>query len=179
MIESVYGVSDNLDPLAGVRSVVADCKEQLGDRQPGAGLFFTSCMEADYTKMLAEIHGAFPDIELIGCTTDGEITPARGFTEDSSALILLISENIGFASAIAENISQDAEDSVSEAYQQAKVELGTKPSMALVFPDGLSTMYVPIDAVLRSAIGDSFPIFGGSAGDRNRSEYCHGPQTVW
>ena len=37
--------------------------------------------------------------------------------------------------------------------------------MALVFPDGMSTMFVPIDAVLRMAIGDSLPIFGGSAGD--------------
>lgn len=165
MIESVYSVSDNLDPLAGVRSVVSDCKAQLNGRIPSAGLFFTSCMEADYAEMLAEIHGVFPHIELIGCTTDGEITPARGFTEDSSALILLISEDIGFASEIAENISKDAERSVSDAYQQAKAKLGAKPSTALVFPDGMSTMFVPIDAVLRSAIGDSFPIFGGSAGD--------------
>ena len=165
MIESVYSVSDNLDPLAGVRSVVSDCKAQLGGRIPSAGLFFTSCMEADYADMLAEIHDAFPNIELIGCTTDGEITPARGFTEDSSALILLISEDIGFAAEIAENISKDAESSVSDAYQQAKAKLGGKPSTALVFPDGMSTMSVPIDAVLRSAIGESFPIFGGSAGD--------------
>ena len=70
-----------------------------------------------------------------------------------------------FAAAVAENISKDAEDSVSKAYHLAKAQLDTKPSMALVFPDGLSTMFVPVDAVLRSVITDSLPIFGGSAGD--------------
>jgi hypothetical protein len=165
MIESVYSVSDNLDPLAGVRSVVADCRAQLGGRCPSAGLFFTSCMEADYEQMLAEIHGAFPDIELIGCTTDGEITPERGFTEDSSALLLLVSEDIGFAAAVAENISGKAKEATARAYQQAKSRLGQEPAMALVLPDGMSTMFIPIDAILRSEMGDGLPIFGGSAGD--------------
>ena len=165
MIESVYSVSDDLDPLAGVRSVVADCRAQLGGRCPSAGLFFTSCMEADYEQMLAEIHGAFPDIELIGCTTDGEITPERGFTEDSSALLLLVSEDIGFAAAVAENISGKAKEATARAYQQAKSRLGQEPAMALVLPDGMSTMFIPIDAILRSEMGDGLPIFGGSAGD--------------
>lgn len=165
MIESVYSVSDDLDPLAGVRSVVADCSEQLGGSRPSAGLFFTSCMEADYEQMLAEIHRAFPGIELIGCTTDGEITPERGFTEDSSALLLLVSEDIHFAAAVAENISSNAQDSTAQAYQQAKTKLGQDPAMALVLPDGMSTMHVPIDAILRSEMGNGLPIFGGSAGD--------------
>jgi len=165
MIETVYGVSDSLDPLAGVRHVVADCKEQLGDRRPGAGLFFTSCMEADYAQMLAEIHDVFPDIELIGCTTDGEITPARGFTEDSSALILLISEDIGFAAAVAENLSADPEPLLRKAYEKALSKLGKEPSAVFLLPDGLTTMDLSLDTILQSAMGDSLPIFGGLAGD--------------
>ena len=165
MLESVYSVSDDLDPLAGVRSVVADCRDQLGARRAAAGLFFTSCLEADYGQMLAVIAEAFPDIELIGCTTDGEITPQRGFTEDSSALLLLISDEISFAAAVAENISESTEYSISEAYRLAKTKLGLEPTMALVLPDGMSTMNVPIDACLRSGMSESLPIFGGSAGD--------------
>ena len=165
MLETVYSVSDNLDPLAGVRSVVADCKEQLDGRRPSAGLFFTSCMEADYAQMLAEIHGAFPDIELIGCTTDGEITPERGFTEDSSALILLISEDIGFAAAVAEKISTDPEATVRKAYEQALKNLGRKPAAVFLLPDGLTTMDLSLDSIFQSAMGDALPIFGGLAGD--------------
>ncbi|MGI9536684.1 MAG: FIST signal transduction protein, partial [Desulfocapsaceae bacterium] len=102
---------------------------------------------------------------LIGCTTDGEITAQRGFTEDSSALLLLISDDITFAAAVAENISHNAKNSIAETYRQAKAKLALDPTLALVLPDGLSTMNVPIDAHLRSGIGDSLPIFGGSAGD--------------
>ena len=165
MLESVYSVSDNLDPLAGVRSVVADCREQLGDRSPSAGLFFTSCMEADYERMLSEINTAFPDIELIGCTTDGEITPGRGFTEDSSALLLLISEDIVFATAVAEKLSTDPEATVGKAYDHAKKKLVHKPSAAFLLPDGLTTMDISLDVVFQSVMGESLPIFGGLAGD--------------
>ncbi len=165
MIESVHSVSDDLDPLAGVRSVVADCREQLGDRRAAAGLFFTSCMEADYAPMLAEIVEAFPDIELIGCTSDGEITPGRGFTEDSSALILLITENIVFATAVAENISTDPEATIGGAYNQALETLDVQPSAAFLLPDGLTTMDISLDVVFQSVMGESLPIFGGLAGD--------------
>ena len=165
MLETVYSVSDDLDPLAGVRRVVAQCNEKLGDRQPSAGFFFTSCMGADYAQMLAEIHAAFPDIELIGCTTDGEISPERGFTEDSSALLLFISEKISFAAGVAENISKIPQESVANGYLQAREKLGTEPALAFVLPDGITTMNLPIEAYLRSEMGEGLPIFGGAAGD--------------
>ena len=165
MIESVHSVSDDLDPLSGVRKVVADCKEQLGTRRAAAGLFFTSCLETDYGEMLAEIHKAFPAIQLIGCTTDGEITPGRGFTEDSSALLLLISDDIVFATAVAENISTDPELMITEAYNQAVNSLDAQPTAAFLLPDGLTTMDISLDAVLQSVMGESLPIFGGLAGD--------------
>ncbi len=165
MFTSVCSVSDDLDPLAGVGRVVADCKERLDGRKAHAGIFFTSCLDVDYSQMLAVIHDAFPDIEMIGCTTDGEITPQSGFTEDSSALLLISSDEITFAAAVAEHISVDTAASVAEAYQKATAKLTADPALALVLPDGISTMSIPIDAFLRSEMGESLPIFGGSAGD--------------
>lgn len=165
MLESVYSVSDNLDPLAGVRSIIADCRDQLGARRPSAGLFFTSCMEADFQQMLTEIDTAFPDIELIGCTTDGEITPQRGFTEDSSALLLLISDDIVFSSAVAENISDTPETSIGDAYKKAMEALRGEPSAAFLLPDGLTTMDMSLDVIFQNVMGHSLPIFGGLAGD--------------
>lgn len=165
MIESVYSVSDDLDPLVAVRSVVADCRQQLGARTPAAGIFFTSCMGVDYKTMLAEICEEFPAIELIGCTSDGEITPGRGFTEDSSALLLLISEDIVFATAVAENISTDPEETIGKAYNQAVKTLDAQPSAAFLLPDGLTTIDISLDVVFQSVMGESLPIFGGLAGD--------------
>ncbi len=165
MIETVFSVSDDFDPLAGVRKVVDECREQLGSHTPHAGIFFTSCLDVDYSQMLAEIHTAFPDIELIGCTTDGEITQRAGFSEDSSALLIISADHIRFAASIAENISEDSGSSVEKGFRQAKDKLADEPTLALVLPDGMSTLSVPIDAILRSVMGESLPIFGGSAGD--------------
>lgn len=165
MIESVFSVSDDLDPVVGVRKVVDECRKELGERAAHAGIFFTSCLDTDYSLMLDEIHEVFPDIELVGCTTDGEITQHLGCSEDSSALIILSAPHIRFASSVAENISGDSLTSLKKGYEEAKTELAAVPTLALVFPDGLSTMNVPIDALLRSMAGETLPIFGGSAGD--------------
>lgn len=165
MLTSVCSVSDDLDPMVGVRRVVQECKEQLNGRAAQAGIFFTSCLDVDYGPMLAAIQEAFPGVALIGCTTDGEITPGRGFTEDSSALLLMNSDDVTFSAAVVEGLSGDTTRSVAEAYEEARAKLGAKPAAALVLPDGLTTMGVSIDAVLRSVLGDSVPIIGGSAGD--------------
>jgi hypothetical protein len=173
MLKSVYSVSDDLDPMAGARQIVAECQEKLEGQAPQAGIFFTSCMDVDYASMLGIIKQAFPSIELIGCTTDGEITPDRGFTEDSSALLLLCSETIAFAAAVAEHISSDGNDSVAKACREASAKLSAAPAAALVLPDGISTMDTPIDELLRSSISESLPIFGGSAGDAFRLEQTY------
>jgi len=165
MLTSVCSVSDDLDPLAGVRQVVVDCKQKLDGRTAQAGIFFTSCLDVDYAPMLALINEAFPGIELVGCTTDGEITPVRGFTEDSSALLLLNSDAITFSAAVAEHLSEDTTRSVKIAYDKAREKLSSEPAAALVLPDGLTTMGISIDEILKSVMGDSMAIIGGSAGD--------------
>lgn len=165
MIESVFSVSDDLDPIVGIRRVVADCRDQLGDRPPHAGIFFTSCLDVDYAAMLVEIHKAFPGIELIGCTTDGEITPQQGFTEESSALIIFNSETIRFSASIAEQISGDTESAMRAGFDRALAKTKSEPAAAFVLPDGITTMPIALDEILESVTDNSFPVFGGSAGD--------------
>jgi len=176
MLKSVFGVSDDLDPLAGVRHVVAECRSQLGSRTPQAGFFFTSCMDTDYASMLAEIHREFPEIKLIGCTTDGEITSLQGFTEESSALLIFYSETISFGIGVAEDLSGDPEPAMRAGYEQAMADLGAEPTAAFVLPDGITTMQIPVDAHLQSVFGDQLPVFGGMAGDgfriRQTYQFC-------
>lgn len=173
MLRSVFSISDDLDPMVGVQRIVAECQDKLGERPPQAGIFFTSCLDVDYASMLGVIKQAFPSIELIGCTTDGEITPERGFTEDSSALLLLSAEKVTFAAAVAEHISEHGARSVTAAYRDARAKLGSTPAAAMVLPDGISTMRTPVDEILRSVMGESLPIFGGSAGDAFRLEQTY------
>lgn len=168
MITSVIGVSDDIDVSEAVKNVVQQCKDQLKGKKPHVGVLFTSIMEADFTEMLTEINRSFPGVQLIGCTTDGEIVPQLGFVEDAVALLLLSSEEVKFATAIACNISQNPEESFRAAFAECEKQLGMEAAFGITLPDGLSTVSVPLDTIIQNTCGKAFPMFGGTAGDHFR-----------
>jgi hypothetical protein len=165
MIHSAIGISDDIDPLTAINQIITSCQEQLGPIIPQAGLFFTSCMEADFAELLQRITQAFPNLELIGCTTDGEFSRDTGFIEDAFALLLLAGDGLEFASAVARDISRQPEESFRAAVSEARGRLHSAPVCALTFPDGISTFDFPYDRVFRHSFGENFPVFGGTAGD--------------
>jgi hypothetical protein len=165
MLKTAIGVSDDIDIEKAISDVLRDCASQLDGALPNVGLLFTSCVEADYSMMLQRVLTVFPEIELIGCTTDGEITPSKGFSEDSVALMLMASDTIKFATAIAENISKTPEQSMMSGFAEARAKLPVEPVCAIVLPDGLTTASTALDFYLRKATSEHFPIFGGTAGD--------------
>ena len=165
MLHTAIGVSDDIDIDLAVGEVIKQCEDQLDGHMAHAGILFSSCMDADLTIVLKSIHEAFPETPIIGCTTDGEITTLHGFSEDSIALLLLSSDNVHFSTSIATNISKDPELSIKAAFAEAKRNLQTTPKCAIVLPDGLTTAAIFLDAALRLSMGETFPIFGGTAGD--------------
>ena len=165
MIQAIIGISDDIDIGIALEEVFEQCRKQLGSRKPQAGMFFTSCMDADFSEILDKIQREFPGLQLVGCTTDGEISRKTGCIEDSLALLLLASDTLEFAVAVATNLSENAPESYLAAFREACQKLGRKPACAFTFPDGLTTMGIAIDKAIRHAFGDSFPVFGGTAGD--------------
>lgn len=167
MFHTAISVSDELDPIEATAAVIKECRKQMATIAAQVGIVVTSCMDADFYRMLGEIKAAFPDIKLIGCTTDGEISPNEGFSEDSVALLLFASDTIEFGVAVAEEISKSPEQSFSRAYQECCGQLSLKPSCGIVFPDGMTTAGIGLESVMRSVCGKEFPVFGGAAGDHN------------
>lgn len=173
MIQAVIGISDDIDIDVAAEEVLEQCRRQLGACQPQAGMLFSSCMDADFPGILSRILHEFPGLLLVGCTSDGEISSATGFSEDSLALLLLSSDTLEFATAIATNLSENGQDSLRIAYQSACQTLHKKPACAFLFPDGLTTIGITMGAAIRHAFGDSFPVFGGSSGDHNLFSHCY------
>ena len=165
MLQSVMSVSDALDIREAACEVVNDCRQRLGGLRPQVGLVFTSCMDGDYGAMLACIREAFPGIALLGCTTDGEISRSRGFSEDSVALLLLGGEGLSFGVSLARNLSRCPEEALGKAFAEATRKIAGVPRYGLLFPDGLTTIGVALDRVLWKVCGERFPFFGCSAGD--------------
>ncbi|SDP29871.1 FIST signal transduction protein [Desulforhopalus singaporensis] len=165
MLHTAMAVSDDIYFEDALEKVIDECIDKIGAITPQVGIVLTSCMDGDFPAMLRKITDAFPTIELIGCTTDGEITRQSGFIEDSIALLLLASDTATFGAAIAENISINAKESFSRARDEAQRKIGGDPVCGFMFPDGLTTTSTSLDICIREVFGEIFPIFGGTAGD--------------
>lgn len=173
MLFAAIATSDDIDIAEALIEVISDCRRQLSGRSPQAGILFTSCMDADFEEALEVILREFPGLQLIGCTSDGEITPATGFIEDSLSLLLLTSDSLHFATAIATDLSGNTEQSLRTAYLKARRHLPAEPSCAFLFPDGMTILGIDLGDAIHRAFGGTFPVFGGSAGDHYRFAGCY------
>jgi len=167
MLRSFIGHSDAVPPSEAIEEVIASCRKQLeaAGRRPKAGIFLTSVMHCDHAALLRRIMEAFPGLELIGCTTDGEISSQHDFAMDSMALLLLDADAVEFAVGVGRNVSQDTFAAAAEARDMAMARLNGPANLAVVLPDGLSTIASPLEGALRQAFGEGFPVYGGTAGD--------------
>jgi hypothetical protein len=148
---------------------------------PSLGILFTSRMDADFQFILDRIKREWPDIRLVGCTTDGEISGKFPCTEDSISLLLVHSEKISFSTGLGEGLSRDPEGAVRQALSQAEKDMPGAPSLALVLGDGLETFGISLDKALNSVLGYDLPVFGGLAGDHyqfQRTFQFHDDQVV-
>ena len=78
MLQVVVGHSADPESQEAVEEIIEQCQESLTGIPPQAGILFAG-MDFDYELILKEITNAFPGIELIGCTTDGEVSSVLGF----------------------------------------------------------------------------------------------------
>ena len=74
MFETAIAHSIELDSYDAVTEILQQAHEQLGELKPQAGLLFAG-IDHQFDLILKNINEVYPNTELIGCTTDGEIGP--------------------------------------------------------------------------------------------------------
>jgi hypothetical protein len=173
MLTTAIGVSDHIDHRQAIAAVLDQCETALQGVRPQAGILFTSIIDGDFLYFLEQINDRFPGIELIGCTTDGEIVAGRGFVEDAVALLLLASDHLRFAAAVAGDISTRGADTLPAAVADCRRRLGSEPALGIILPDGLTTFAVPLGRLIQQATGNAFPVLGGTAADHFLFEKTH------
>jgi hypothetical protein len=80
MLKLAVGHSNDPDSQFAVAEVVEQIRTALGGSSPKAGLLFAA-IDFDHPLVLDQIVAAFPEIELIGGTTDGEMSSVLGFEQ--------------------------------------------------------------------------------------------------
>lgn len=165
MFDAIVTYSDDIDTEDAIEEILTACDEQLAGRVPMAGLLFCGT-EYDHQTVLTQIHQRFPQLQLIGCTTDGEMTSCGGFTEDAITLTLLCSDTIQISAGYGERAGAEPKAAAAAAVTMARKGLGGEPSLAIVLPDGLTASAFQILEGFGEVLGDDIPVVGGMSADR-------------
>jgi hypothetical protein len=78
MLKFAVGHSNDPDSQAAVSEVLEQIRLALAGIPPKVGILFTA-IDFDHALILHQIVEAFPEIDLIGGTTDGEMSSVLGF----------------------------------------------------------------------------------------------------
>ncbi len=165
MLKVIVGQSEDVDSLDAITEIIESCNEQASDEIPKAGILFCA-VDFEYEIILDEINKAYPNIELIGCTTDGEMSSAEGFLEDSITLTLFYTDSIEIKASIGRTLSEGVRKSVSSAIADVKDKLSEKAKFCIVTPESLTVNNVEVLESIKDEFSTNFPIFGGLAGDQ-------------
>ncbi len=165
MLQVIVGHSNDPDSRIAIDDVLDQCSAQLTDTAPQAAILLAA-MDFDHGMILRRINQAFPGIQLIGGTTDGEMSSVLQFQQDSLVLFLLASDVVEFTAAVGRNISRDPMGIAAATARAAKASAGSPAKLCLTIPESLTASGVEILAGLKAGLGLDVAIVGGSAGDQ-------------
>lgn len=169
MFFSVVAHSEDIDTDGALEEILGQCRQKLGDRIPKAGVVFAA-IDQDHALFLSGISDEWPDMELIGCTTEGEFSSELGFCEDSITLVLFGSDTVEFAAGIGRDVSKDIAAACGRAVDDAKAKSKLPPALCITFPESMTTSALGIVDALGDRLGHGIPVVGATAGDGYRLE---------
>jgi hypothetical protein len=172
MLKAVVGHSNDPDSLAAITEVLEQCDDSLSGELPQAGILLAA-IDFDHTLILHQIHQQYPEIQLIGGTTDGEMSSVLGFEQDSLSLMLFCSDRITIRAGIGRGISQDLQGAIQTAVVQAKIGHQDPIKLCITFPESLTASAVLILDSLNQALDKQVQIFGGLTADQWRFQQTY------
>jgi len=148
-------------------SPIAQIKHDFGTQDLSLLTLFISPL-ADFKSVVEEARRHYPDTDVVGCTTAGEIS-ASGY--DESKIIAVGFPSAGFAttSLMINDVHKLNPQSLNDSVALERIKLqdlnkNMPNSFAMLVVDGLSLAEDALTTVISPALRD-MPLFGGSAGD--------------
>ena len=164
MFRVAIGHSIDPDSESAISEAISECKKVLDGEVPQAGILFTA-IDFDHGLILQQIQNAFGEIELIGGTTNGEISSSMGFQQDSLTLMVFASDEVEIRAGLGREVSKNPNLIAQQAVEMAKVKSSAKTQLCLTFPESLTSNGVLILEGLKQSLGENIPIIGGMTAD--------------
>ena len=162
MFRMAVGHSDDIDLDTALETVLRECDEALAGAQPTAGIIF-GAWDMDHQALVDGVRQHYPDIEIAGATTAGEMSSVIGFAEDSVALAVFASDSVEITAGIAGDLFADPAGATERAVAMARGKASQPPRLCLVMPTIGGTEAGLIFDGLRAALGAGVPVIGGGA----------------
>lgn len=166
------------------QSLATDARQAVrefhaGVTQPDMALVVFFCSsDYDLDALADEMRHLFAGVEVVGCTTAGEIGPA-GYTEHSLSGVSFGSSQFRAVSGLLSHLQQFRIGTGQAFTMQLMQRLAHQvphsmmdSSFALLLIDGLSIREEPVTRAIQSTLG-KIPMIGGSAGDGARFRHTH------
>ncbi len=151
------------------RQAVAEFHAAVMQPDMALVLFFCSS-EYDLDILAAEMNRLFAGVQVVGCTTAGEIGPA-GYIQHSLSGASFPSGSCVAVSGLLERLGQfeiakghDFAQGLLQKLESMAPQASAENSFAMMLIDGLSVREEPVTHAIQYALG-KITLFGGSAGD--------------
>jgi len=123
-------------------------------------------------SLLAKARRLWPESQIVGCTTAGEIAPNAGYVEDHILAVGFPKWHFAAHTIVMERLSGIDPQATIRQCMQARSEFAKAAphftnEFAFLLVDGLSRKEDHLAATLAAGLG-AMPMFGGSAGDGTR-----------
>ncbi|AFZ22806.1 hypothetical protein Cylst_0462 [Cylindrospermum stagnale PCC 7417] len=172
MLKVAVGHSIDPDALAAIDEVIEQCSQSLGGEVPQAGILFTA-IDFDHSLILERIQNVFSGMELIGGTTDGEMSSVLNYQQDSVTLMVFCSDQVKIHAGLGRGVSTDPIAATQQAVEDAQRKSKLETKLCLTVPESLTTSGVGILDGLKQALGENTLIIGGTTADQQRMKHTY------
>ena len=162
MLTMAVGHSDDVDPGEAVAIAIQQCRATLGDRQPQAGILFSTVDGFD-PSLVAAVRAAFPGVSVMGSSSAAEISSVRGYQEDSIGLALFASDTVDVTAGIGTGLGADLEAACRSAARQALAGTNREPRVCIVLIEAFAADPQVLLRTLARALPEAVLLVGGSA----------------
>lgn len=167
MVRVVVAHSNDPDTVAASDDLLQQAEQSLAGDQPIAAILLAA-IDFDHARLIGDIRQRWPDIPLVGCTTDGEMSSVAGFQQDSVALTLFCGDDISVYTGVGRGTSEDSESVGADAVKQALAGADEDIRLCFTFPEALDANGVNVVKGIQAELGANVPVVGGLAADQWR-----------
>jgi len=156
------GQTEEMDGNFAAADVLAQCADALAGIKPQAGLLLAS-HDLEFKPFLNAVIDAYPDLELIGCTTIAPMSSVSAYEEGSTTLTLFASDLLDFNAGVGANSRDDVSAAARIAVEAAVGKSEKEPALVIATPTVEQMDPAIVPQAIGEVLGSSIPVFGGGA----------------